>query len=137
MLYCSYYRPKRSFGQGNIFTPVCHSFCSQGGGFSLPDPPFLVWRTPPPLGWRTPPGGDIPPLDGEPPPPGSRLRHTVYDWPVCILLECILVLLLAFNTEKYNVCFLIENIIYFKQNPHWHCLKAHKKLLCYQLLIHA
>ena len=26
----SYYRPKRSFGQGNIFTPVCHSFCSQG-----------------------------------------------------------------------------------------------------------
>ena len=27
-----YYRPKRSFGQGNIFTPVCHSFCSQGGG---------------------------------------------------------------------------------------------------------
>ena len=26
-----YYRPKRSFGLGNIFTPVCHSFCSQGG----------------------------------------------------------------------------------------------------------
>ena len=26
------YRPKRSFGQGNIFTGVCHSFCSQGGG---------------------------------------------------------------------------------------------------------
>ena len=25
------YRPKRSFGQGNIFTSVCHSFCSQGG----------------------------------------------------------------------------------------------------------
>ena len=27
----AFYRPKRSFGQGNIFTPVCHSFCSQGG----------------------------------------------------------------------------------------------------------
>ena len=26
------YRPKRSFCQGNIFTSVCHSFCSQGGG---------------------------------------------------------------------------------------------------------
>ena len=26
------YRPKRSFGQGNIFTSVCHSFCSRGGG---------------------------------------------------------------------------------------------------------
>ena len=25
------YRPKRSFGQGNIFTHVCHSFCSRGG----------------------------------------------------------------------------------------------------------
>ena len=33
------YRPKRSFGQGNIFTPVCHSFCSQGG--------YLTSRTPP------------------------------------------------------------------------------------------
>ena len=30
------YRPKRSFGQGNIFTPVCHSFCSQGGYPSMP-----------------------------------------------------------------------------------------------------
>ena len=28
--YC--YRPKRSFGQGNVFKRVCHSFCSQGGG---------------------------------------------------------------------------------------------------------
>ena len=26
----AYYRPKRSFGQGNIFTPVCHSV--HGGG---------------------------------------------------------------------------------------------------------
>ena len=26
------YRPQRSCGQGNIFTPVCQSFCSQGGG---------------------------------------------------------------------------------------------------------
>ena len=28
----SFYRPKRSFGQGNVFTSVCHEFCSQGGG---------------------------------------------------------------------------------------------------------
>ena len=27
-----FYRPKRSFGQGNIFTPVCHSV-HRGGGF--------------------------------------------------------------------------------------------------------
>ena len=65
-------------------------------------PPWMEnpprWRTPP--GWRTPPqDGDPPgwrpPLDGEPPrmetPPGSRLQHTVYERPVRILLECILV----------------------------------------------
>ena len=45
------------------------------------------WRTPP--GWRTPPRWRTPP-DGEP-PPGSRLQHTVYERPVRILLECILV----------------------------------------------
>ena len=59
-------------------------------------------QTPP---WeQTPPGTD-PPLgaDNIPPPrtdtsspqsrhpPGSRLQHTVYEQPVCILLECILV----------------------------------------------
>ena len=35
-----HYRPKRSFGQGNIFTSVCHSFCSQGGG--APDIALLL-----------------------------------------------------------------------------------------------
>ena len=51
------------------------------------------WRNPP---WmENPPDGE-PPLEGEPPgwrtpPPGSRLQHTVYERPVCILLECILV----------------------------------------------
>ena len=90
-----YYRPKRSFGQGNIFTPVCHSVHrgGVGGGFLLARPPLAWrpprsrhpprWRTPPdgdPPGWRTPPDGEPPrmenPLDGEPPqmenPPGWR-----------------------------------------------------------------
>ena len=31
----AYYRPKRSFGQGNIFTPVCHSV-HRGGGVGIP-----------------------------------------------------------------------------------------------------
>ena len=31
LMISSYYRPQRSCGQGNIFTPVCHSFCSPGG----------------------------------------------------------------------------------------------------------
>ena len=41
----SFYRPKRSFGQGNIFTAVCHSFCSHGGR-RVSDPNFrggAVW----------------------------------------------------------------------------------------------
>ena len=76
------YRPQRSCGQGNVFTGVYHSFCSQGGGFSGE----------PPRQGEPPPGRENPPFprQGEP-PPGSRLQHTVYERPVRILLECILV----------------------------------------------
>ena len=105
------YRPQRSCGQGNVFTGVCLSTGGEGVCLSacwdaIPprdqaDPPRMEnppgWRPP---GWRTPPDGE-PPQDGEPPwmenpprmenPPGSRLQHTVYERPVRILLECILV----------------------------------------------
>ena len=77
-----YYRPQRSCGQGNVFTGVC---LSTGGRVSasvhagMPDPP-------PPDQADTPPGpGRQPPL------PRSRLQHTVYERPVRIPLECILV----------------------------------------------
>ena len=73
-----YYQPQRSCGQGNIFTPVCHSV-HRGG---------RVWGRPPrgadtPLG-QTPPRSDTPPpqRSDSPPPPGSRLRHTVNERPV-------------------------------------------------------
>ena len=66
--------PATICGQGNIFTPVCHSFCSQGG--SLPQcmlgyppeqtPPGADTHDTPPPGQQTPPGADIPP----------RGRHT-------------------------------------------------------------
>ena len=112
-----YYRPQQSCGQGNVFTGVCHSFCSQGGSPEIPPGPG---RTPPPGPGRpcppsrenppsprqvgdaprtrenppTPPDQADPPRDqGEPPPPGRRLQHTVYERPVRILLECILVLI--------------------------------------------
>ena len=52
-------------GKGNVFTGVCDSV--HGGGVSAS---VHV---------------------GIPPPPGSRLRHTVNERPVRILLECILV----------------------------------------------
>ena len=91
-IFCTlhFYRPQRSCGQGNIFTPVCHSFCSQGGwwGVCL----SACWDTTPrtrhplPLEPDTPPNRHTPrdqtprsrhPLEHAPPetrPPQSR--HT-------------------------------------------------------------
>ena len=163
MLY--FYRPQRSCGQGNIFTPVCHSV--HGGclpqcmlGYHTPradtplswhppgaDPPGAdtLWEQTPPRAETPPPRADPPrsrhppradtpqsrhPLEQKPPradtpgeqtlpreqtapwsrhtppstppqeqtppgnrhPPRSRLRHTVNERPVRILLECILVM---------------------------------------------
>ena len=75
-----YYRPQRSCGQGNIFTPVCHSFCSQGGSASVHAgiPPPRPGRPPqtrltPPRDQADPPGTRQTPLDqADPPGPG---RH--------------------------------------------------------------
>ena len=88
-----HYRPQRSCGQGNIFTPVCHSVHSWGSASVHAGIPPLGADTPPRD--QTPPGPDPSPPEQTPPqdqtPPGSRLQHTVYERPVRILLECILV----------------------------------------------
>ena len=100
-------------GQGNVFTGVCDSV-NRGGlpqcmlGYHHHPPP----RTRPPRAdppWSRAPGADpleqTPLLDQTPPrsrppgpdppwtrpPPGSRLRDTINERPVRILLECILV----------------------------------------------
>ena len=52
------YCPKRSFGQGNVFTPVCHSFCSQGG--CLPGGGYLARHPPAGTPGRHPPAGTPP-----------------------------------------------------------------------------
>ena len=112
-----FFRLQRSCGQGNIFTPVCHSFCSQGGVCisacwdttppqdQTPHSPEQTPPRPDPHPRTRPPRADppstrpprqTPPLDQTPPdqtPPGSRLQHTVYERPVRILLECILLIL--------------------------------------------
>ena len=49
---------KRSLGQGNIFTSVCHSFCSQGG---------YAWHACPLPQACTPPGHTCPPGMHAPP----------------------------------------------------------------------
>ena len=51
---------------------------------------------------RHPPGADTPPpREQTPPPPRSRLRHTVNERPVRILLECILVLVSIFVSSIF------------------------------------
>ena len=66
-----YHRPQRSCGQGNIFTPVCHSVHREGVCLSA------CWDTPgsrhPPN--RHPPGSRHPP---EQTPPQSRPPGTKY-----------------------------------------------------------
>ena len=85
--YLCFYRPQRSCGQGNIFTPVCHSV--HRGGF-LPQcmlgyqPPRTTQNPPPgttppgphppgttPPRTRHPPVPDPPPPRTRPPPPGT------------------------------------------------------------------
>ena len=98
------YWPQQSCGQGNIFTPVCHSVHRGSASVHAGIPPTNPPEGRPP-GRQTPLGGRPPgsrhPLGGRPPrrqtppgsrhPPGSRLWHMVNEQPVCILLECILV----------------------------------------------
>ena len=79
-----YYHPQTNLWKGNVFTPVCQSFCSQGrvsaqGGVY----PSMHWTDPP---------GQTPP----PHPPWRPLQRTVSS-----LLECILVLYRMFVCEGY------------------------------------
>ena len=56
---------------------------------------------PPQIRNHHPPGpGRRPPRPGRPLPPGSRLQHTVYERPVRILLECILVCFASTNITQ-------------------------------------
>ena len=93
------------FGQGNIFTSVCHSFCSQGGWsgpgrggellqifwggleiFGGGVPPNFRGGPPNFQGWGSPNFWGVPTNFG-----GGLHRNTVNVRPVRILLECILV----------------------------------------------
>ena len=83
----TFYRPQRSCGQGNIFTPVCHSVHRGGGSASMhagiptpwdQTPPSPQSRCPPS---RHPPGADTPP-GPDPPRPGTTWsRHPLDQTP--------------------------------------------------------
>ena len=56
--YLYHYRPQTKLRKGNVFTPVCQSFCTQGGVC-----PSACWNTPP---WADTPPGQTPPLGRHP-----------------------------------------------------------------------
>ena len=72
--------------KGNVFTPVCQSFCSQGSmhppGMNVPQACTL---------WHAPPGTHAPP---------RILRDTANERAVRILLKCILVLKWVLNNQR-------------------------------------
>ena len=99
---------KTKLGQGNVFTGICDSVHRGGVCLSAcldtpgsrhppeqtpprPDPPD---QKPYQSRHHPPRSRHHPPRLAPPPPPAgrSRLWHTVNEWPVRILLECILVL---------------------------------------------
>ena len=96
-----YLPAETKFGQGNIFTPVCHPVHKGVPDQQSPPPPRdqTPHRDQTPPGTRHPPDQtprtrhppDQTPPGPDPPPGNSRLRNTVNDRPVRILLECILV----------------------------------------------
>ena len=91
---------KRSLGQSNVFTPVCHS-----GHWAV----CLGWGRGRPREGGLAPGGLHPGGLGRP-PPHRILQDTVNEWAVRILLECILVWIADINcvfTETKNVFFYI------------------------------
>ena len=64
------YRPQRSCGQGNIFTPVCHSVHRGGSASVHAGIPPGTRQTPPGPGSQPPGTRQTPPWDQADPPPG-------------------------------------------------------------------
>ena len=60
-----HYRPQTKLRKGNVFTPVCQSFCSRGGGISA-----CTGQTPPRA--DTPAPGQTPPTPPGRHPPGRQ-----------------------------------------------------------------
>ena len=73
-----------------MFLHLCAILFIGGGVSRQGEPPRQEGGTPPDQ--ADPPGRENPPA-GRTPPPGSRLQNTVYERPVRILLECILVMI--------------------------------------------
>ena len=155
-----FYRPQRSCGQGNIFTPICHSFCRSASVHAgiPPSPRSRPPRSRPPQD-QAPPGPDPPeqtpplgpdttPREQTPPwyqtprtrppqdqtPPGCRLQHTVNERSVRILLECILFSVDFLTQCHLNSCdtTLISILVFF---TFWSANVCYSITNCYVLFI--
>ena len=72
-----------------------------------------TWDAIPPLDQAdTPPPDQADPLGPGRPPPGNRLQHTVYEQPVRILLECILVLFCCHISASNCFC-LVPYLVFW------------------------
>ena len=106
-MHCSFYQPQRSWVKV-IFSQACVKISvHMGEGVCL----SACWDTPQsrPLGAYTP-REQTPPRSDSPwehtPSPESRLQHTVNEWLVYILLECILV----YNIVRHlNIFYIPDN----------------------------
>ena len=89
---------KQSLGQGNVFTPICLSFCSQEEDVSAPLHAGIhtPWADPP---RQTPPRQTIP---RQTHPSPKILQDTINKWVVRILLKCILVAKFTFNRVNWG-----------------------------------
>ena len=107
---CYFYRPQRRCGQGNVFTAVCDSVHRGVLPRRPPQEGGPLPRRPPPQEGH-PPKRDTPPRRRHPP---SRLRHTVNERLVRILLECIFVLVLNVKSwvqlVSLHICSMWETI---------------------------
>ena len=99
-----YYRPQRSWVK--VMFLQASVILSTGGVSGRGTP--LPWQGDPPRQGDTPP--EQTPLGPDPPPPGSRLQHTVNERPVRILLECILVFY-CFYWKHHQCCLGIGDLL--------------------------
>ena len=101
----NFYRPQTKLRKGNVFTPFCQSFCSQGGCL----PQYMLGYVP----GQTPAWADTPRADTLPPGQTPTSRRLLLRM-VRFILECILVIS---NSEViYSTFFAAHYLTTFDQS---------------------
>ena len=124
--WCSnFYRSHTKYGEGNVFTPVCHSVhrgvwlgrgvcLGREGGLPWERRGFALGR-----GLHADPPQKVDPTRRQTPPPEySHPGNTVNTWSVHILLECILV------GQLFGNCSVRLNTVTLPPCYGWNCIKT-------------